>query len=140
MHSPCGNGTLAWHRWGDSAQTPVVLIHGGFGSWRHFAVNVLPLAEQFCVYAVDLPGLGDSDPLDTEYTASNIASVVSKGIDRVLPPDMPFHLCGFSFGGIIGGLVAALQGARALSYTGIAPGALGLPFGKLPHWSVPSRP
>ncbi len=109
-----------------------MLLHGGFGSWRHFALNVLDLAEHYCVYAADLPGLGDSAALGDSYTAENVASAVSRGLDRILPPDVAFHICGFSFGGIISGPVAALQGPRALSYTGVAPGALGLPHGPLP--------
>ena len=137
LRSPCGRGQLVWRRWGDSARTPLILLHGGFGSWRHYALNVLALAKHFCVYAVDLPGLGDSAPLDTENSAAHIAATVSSGIDRILPPEMPFHICGFSFGGIISGPVAVLQGVRVLSYTGVAPGALGLSFSKLPKLASP---
>lgn len=137
LFSPCGQGEMSWRRWGDPASTPLVLLHGGFGSWRHFALNVLDLAERYCVYAADLPGLGDSAALGDTYSAENVASTVARGLDRILPPDAPFHLCGFSFGGIIGGPVAALQGARTLSYTGVAPGALGLPHGPLPDLASP---
>jgi pimeloyl-ACP methyl ester carboxylesterase len=137
LTSPCGRGELVWRRWGDSTQTPLILLHGGFGSWRHYALNVLALAREYCVYAVDLPGLGDSAPLAAKATAEQIADTVSLGIDRVLPPDLPFHICGFSFGGIISGPVAVRQGARTLSYTGVGTGALGLPIGKLPNLVSP---
>ena len=128
---------MVWRRWGDSRATPLVLLHGGYGSWRHFALNVLDLAKHYCVYAADLPGLGDSAPLNVEYNDSNLAATVSGGINRVLPPDMPFHICGFSFGGIIGGPVAVLQGERGSSYTGVAAGGLGMPNAKLPELASP---
>lgn len=137
LRSPCGKGDLVWRRWGEARRAPLILLHGGFGSWRHFALNVLALAEHYSIYAVDLPGLGDSDNLPGPYDADSIARTVSQGIDYVLPPDEPFHVCGFSFGGIISGPVAQLQGERALSYTGVAPGALGLPFAPLPELVSP---
>ena len=42
VETPCGDGTLVWRRWGSGP--PLVLLHGGYGSWialgaqRHPAV------------------------------------------------------------------------------------------------------
>lgn len=131
--TPCGDGRMIWRVWGDGERTPLVLFHGGFGSWRHWILNVLPLSERYTVLAADLPGLGDSDPITEEYTAENIAATVSAGVDALIPPPARFHIAGFSFGGIIGGHVSALQGKRVRSYTAVAAGGLGLRNAKFPE-------
>ncbi|MFI9626722.1 alpha/beta fold hydrolase [Streptomyces sp. NPDC052042] len=44
---------------------PVILLHGsgpGATGWSNFAGNIEALAEHFHVYAVDMPGWGESDP------------------------------------------------------------------------------
>lgn len=143
METPCGDGTMVWHAWGDDRLPPLVLFHGGFGSWRHWILNVLPLSRRYRVIAADLPGLGDSHPVPGEYTAENIAAVVSSGIDLLVPPPTRFHVAGFSFGGIIGGHVSVLQGRRVQSYTAVAAGGLGLrtaPFPELASMSSAATP
>ena len=61
LSTPCGDGELVWHRWGEGA--PLVLLHGGSGSWTHWLRNIAPLvAAGHQVLAPDLPGFGDSDP------------------------------------------------------------------------------
>ena len=100
--SPMSEGEIAWHCWGSPDKPPLLLLHGGFGSWRHWILNVVPLSRHFQVYCADLPGLGDSDILPSEYTADNIAAEVLHSIDALLGPEVRFHLVGFSFGGITG--------------------------------------
>lgn len=134
---------MVWHVWGDDDRPPLVLFHGGFGSWRHWILNVLPLSRRYRVIAADLPGLGDSDPIRGEYSAENIAAEVSRGVDVLVPPPNRFHITGFSFGGIIGGHVSALQGKRVRSFTAVAAGGLGLrnaPFPELESMSTASTP
>ena len=133
IDTPCGGGHMAWHVWGDGKHPALLLFHGGFGSWRHWILNVVPLSRRFTVYAADLPGLGESAPLDDEYTAENIAATVSRGVDEIIAPPEPFHVAGFSFGGIIGGHLAALQGKRVGSYVAVAAGGLGLRAGRIPE-------
>jgi 2-hydroxy-6-oxonona-2,4-dienedioate hydrolase len=61
--TPCGAGATVWHVWGDArpGQPPVVLFHGGSGSWTHWVRNIQPLvAAGRQVIAADLPGFGDS--------------------------------------------------------------------------------
>lgn len=133
--TPCGSGNMIWHIWGEGK--PLVLLHGGFGSWLHWIRNIPALATRFRVFAATLPGFGDSDDLPEPQTVEHIAAIVSAGIDRVLPPKEPFHMIGFSFGGIVGGLVAALQGERLLSHTFSGSGGMGLtrnPMEPLTNW------
>jgi pimeloyl-ACP methyl ester carboxylesterase len=115
---------MVWRQWGQGR--PLVLLHGASGSWTHWIRNVRPLAERFRVLAPDMPGYGDSDVPPEPHTADALADLVTTGIDQVLPPPAAFDLAGFSFGAIIGGLVAARLGARVRTLILIGPGGLGL--------------
>lgn len=133
--TPCGSGNMLWHVRGQG--TPLVLLHGGFGSWLHWIRNIPELANRYTVFAATMPGFGDSDDLPEPRTAEHIAAIVSAGIDQLLPPGEQFHILGFSFGGIIGGLVAAVQGDRLLSHTFSGSGGMGLtrnPIEPLQNW------
>jgi len=133
--SPNGSGHMIWHIWGQGR--PLVLLHGGYGSWLHWIRNVPAFAGRFTVHAATMPGFGESDELAPPHTAAHIAAIVSSGIDSVLPAGERFHMLGFSFGGIVGGIVAALQGERLLSHTFSGSGGMGLthnPFGPLVNW------
>jgi 2-hydroxy-6-oxonona-2,4-dienedioate hydrolase len=117
LETPCGNGAMIWRRWGKGP--PIVLLHGGFGSWTHWIRNVEAFAATRTVLAPDMPGMGDSAMPPIPYTAESIAEIVSAGIDALFG-DEPADLMGFSFGGIIGGVVAAQRGdhVRRLSLVG----------------------
>jgi len=133
--TPSGSGNMIWHVWGQGA--PLVLLHGGFGSWLHWIRNIPGLASRHTVLAATLPGFGDSDDLSEPRTADKIAAIVSAGIDRLLLPQERFHMLGFSFGGIVGGFVAAMQGDRLLSHTFSGSGGMGLtrnPMEPLLNW------
>jgi pimeloyl-ACP methyl ester carboxylesterase len=118
------SGAMVWRAWG--AGPPLVLLHGASGSWTHWIRNVLPLAAHHRVLAPDMPGYGESDAPPEPHTADRLAELVAAGIDRMLPPPAAFDLAGFSFGAIIGGLVAARLGARLRTLVLLGPGGLGL--------------
>jgi len=51
------------------AGLPVIMLHGsgpGATGWTNFSANLEPLAQRFHVYAVDMPGWGESDPCTVE--------------------------------------------------------------------------
>ena len=129
--TPTGAGSMVWRTWGDGP--PLVLLHGASGSWTHWIRNVLPLAARFRVLAPDMPGFGDSDTPPEPHTADGMADLVVAGIDDILPAPATLDLAGFSFGGIIGGLVAARLGRRVRRLVLLGPGGLGL-------GPLPSRP
>src|SRR5690242_20537433 len=122
--TPCGAGSMVWRIWGDGP--PVVLLHGGDGSWRHWIRTIPGLASRYRVHAPDTPGLGDSAMPPEPYTLESIAAILASGLDEVIPPPLPIDLVGFSFGGILAGHLAALHGARIASVTLVGPGGLGL--------------
>ena len=77
-HTPCGRGDMSWRRWGDlGAKRHVVLCHGGAGSWTHWIKTIPALEGHVCIWAPDLPGLGDSalpDPMSPEGCAEPVAA------------------------------------------------------------------
>jgi pimeloyl-ACP methyl ester carboxylesterase len=115
---------MVWRVWGSGPS--LVLLHGGYGSWTHWVRNVLPLARMFTVVAPDLPGLGESATPPEPHTAKGLAHVLVDGLDIVLPRSERLHLAGFSFGGVLGGHVAAQLGERVRAFTVVGSNGLGL--------------
>jgi 2-hydroxy-6-oxonona-2,4-dienedioate hydrolase len=124
IHSPCGEGRMVWREWG--AGPPLVLLHGGYGSWAHWVRNIDTLAARYRVIAADLPGLGDSASPPQPVTPEGLARIIDRGIDAVVPGAAPFHLVGFSFGAMLGSFVAAMRGAQLRSMTLVGSASMGL--------------
>ena len=123
--TPCGDGTIVWRGWGSG---PVVLlVHGGAGSWRHWMRNLAALSGGHTVLAPDLPGLGDSARAPDPISGESVAALVGQGLDQIIGPEAPVHIAGFSYGGVIAGLVAANAADRVRSLTLIGTGGLGPP-------------
>jgi len=125
--TPAGGGSMVWRSWGEGP--PLVLLHGASGSWTHWIRNILPLAARYRVLVPDMPGFGDSDAPPEPHTADGLADLVAASLDVVLPLPTRFDLAGFSFGSIIGGLVAARLGRRVSTLVLLGTGGLGLPLG-----------
>ena len=120
-----GPTRIVWRHWG--AGPPIVLVHGDAGSWTHWVRNVLPLAQRFRVIVPDLPGYGESDVLPEPITPERLARALAEGL-RVLPgAQRTYRLAGFSFGGIVAGHLAAIEGARVERLVLLGVGGLGLP-------------
>jgi len=125
IETPCGDGTMVWRIWG--AGPPLVLLHGGYGSWTHWLRNVEPLATRYRVIVPDLPGLGDSALPAPPHSAESLAAIIRQGLDEIVPPSTTIALAGFSFGSVIGGHVAAQMGARIAAFLMIGAAGLGEP-------------
>jgi len=124
IETPCGDGGMVWRIWGGGP--PLVLFHGGYGSWTHWIRNVLVLAREFTVIAPDLPGLGESATPPEPHTAEGLAAIVVAGLDIVLSKGAAPHIAGFSFGGVLGGHVAVQLGDRLRALTIVGSNGLGL--------------
>lgn len=125
VETPCGDGGLAWHIWGEGP--PLVLLHGGYGSWSHWIRNVLPLSRDRQVLAVDLPGLGGSATPPAPDDPEAMAAIIVDGLRLLLPADSAIDLVGFSFGGVLGGAVAVRLGAALRRFVIVGSNGLGLP-------------
>jgi pimeloyl-ACP methyl ester carboxylesterase len=114
-----------------------VLLHGGFGSWTHWLRNIGPLAEHHSVLVPDMPGFGDSDPIEGEPDAETIAGHLWYGLNHIAGDATNVTLAGFSFGGAIGGTMAAQQPQRTRKLILIGSGGMRAtrgPVGELVRW------
>ena len=110
-------GDVVWHVWGAQippplsprgAETtaPLVLLHGGSGSWTHWVRNVEHIAQYRPVWALDLPGFGDSSLPNGVSDADGLVPYVAQILERTFG-GISVDVMGFSFGGMTAGLVAA---------------------------------
>jgi pimeloyl-ACP methyl ester carboxylesterase len=123
--TPCGDGNMIWHIWGEGP--PLVLLHGGYGSWTHWVKNIDALSQHFTIYAPDTPGLGESAMPPEPVSPDSIGAIVSEGLNVLIPTSETIKLAGFSFGGTIGSRVAVHQGARVTDLVIIGSGGMGIP-------------
>ena len=139
-------GRAVWHVWGwyepahnvvgdlmptveiNAATKPLVLLHGGSGSWTHWIRNVEHLAQYRTVWVLDIPGFGDSSLPEGVTDADGLVPYVAEIFTHTFG-GKAVDVMGFSFGGMTAGLLAAQYPhfIRQLILVG-APG-LGL-FGK----------
>lgn len=126
--TPTANGRVVWHTWGDARDDtpPVVLLHGGSGSWTHWVRNIAPLLDAGrCVLAADLPGFGDSDaPLDGS-DADAMAGPLVAGLQQ-LQSRRPLDLLGFSLGGLVAARMAVAHPALVRRLVLVGAPAMGL--------------
>jgi pimeloyl-ACP methyl ester carboxylesterase len=123
VETPCGDGRMVWRLWGQGP--PLVLLHGGYGSWLHWIRTIPAFADRRTLCVPDLPGLGDSDEAAAPGGPPEIARAVADGLSALELPSAALDLVGFSFGGMIAGHVAAIRPVRMLTLVGA--GGLGLP-------------
>ena len=104
-------GNVVWHIWGQGY--PLLLLHGGTGSWLHWVRNIETLSRDFMLVVPDIPGSGESADPERPITAERIALVLESGLVGLIGAETGFAVAGFSMGGLIAGYVAQHAGARA---------------------------
>lgn len=110
--TPCGDGGLVWHRWGPIDGRPVLLLHGGSGSWTHWVRNIESLARAgMAVLVPDLPGFGESASPPDGHDADVLPGWLERGLQSLVG-GAPVDVVGFSFGGLVAGLWAQHQPSR----------------------------
>ena len=127
---------VCWRQFGEGP--PLVLLHGGHGSWLHWVRNIEALAARFTVWVPDLPGYGDSDELG-EGRSGDMAQLVHAtlaSLDALIGAGTWIDLVGFSFGGLVSAQIAARRPRiRHLVLLGAAGhGGLRRPRGELKNW------
>jgi pyruvate dehydrogenase E2 component (dihydrolipoamide acetyltransferase) len=111
-------------RGGDDASRPAVLfIHGFGGDLDNWLFNLDALAETHRVFALDLPGHGQSTPQAPGTTLADLAAFVGKFMDAVGLERA--HLVGHSMGGGIAAQMAIDAPARVRSVALISPVGFG---------------
>lgn len=109
---------------------PLVLLHGGAGSWLHWVRNVDALAARFRVLAVDAPAFGDSAPVPGEITDEGYLELFRAAVAEMAGDAPRVHLAGFSFGGFIAAEMAVRLGARTASLSMTGGAGYGPPEGR----------
>ncbi|BAN26952.1 acetoin dehydrogenase dihydrolipoyllysine-residue acetyltransferase subunit [Caballeronia insecticola] len=108
---------------GDAGQSAVLFIHGFGGDLDNWLFNLDALAEKHRVFALDLPGHGQSTPKVPGTTLAALAGFVAKFMDAVQLDKA--HLVGHSMGGGIAAQLAVDQPERVQSVALISPAGLG---------------
>jgi pimeloyl-ACP methyl ester carboxylesterase len=106
-----GAGDVVWRVWGTGA--PLVLLHGGTGSWMHWIRNIEALARDFMVLVPDIPGSGESGTPPAPASADGIGATLAGGVAELIGPHTGFAVAGFSMGGLIAGYLVRHAPARA---------------------------
>ncbi|VCU68584.1 4,5:9,10-diseco-3-hydroxy-5,9, 17-trioxoandrosta-1(10),2-diene-4-oate hydrolase [Pigmentiphaga humi] len=114
-------------RWRSAGRgSPLVLLHGGHGSWQHWIRNVEALAERHTVWVPDMPAYGESGALPDSAGLPHLVEVLAQTLDQLVGTGTPIGLTGFSFGGVCAVHLAARRGHVArLALLG--PGGHGTP-------------
>jgi 2-hydroxy-6-oxonona-2,4-dienedioate hydrolase len=124
-YSACGQGQLQWQHWDGADTRPLILLHGGFGSWTHWFANISGLRHHRSLWSLDMPGLGASSALPAPHAATRFAQTMLAGIDQLLGADAEFDLAGFSFGALLGSQLAMLAGERCKHFVAIGAAGCG---------------
>jgi pimeloyl-ACP methyl ester carboxylesterase len=124
---------ITWRRFG--AGPALVLLHGGHGSWLHWARNIGAWCTGRSVWVPDLPGYGDSSP-PAEPSLAALVDATTRTLDTLVGSSTPIALVGFSFGGLVAANLAARRpGVAQLALLGPAGhGSARRPRGDLRAW------
>lgn len=110
---------MVWHSFGAGA--PLVLLHGGHGSWLHWIRNIDALAAKHAVWIADMPGYGESDDMDGPPDIVAVAQAVRDSLTLLIAADKPVGVVGFSFGGLVAAQLANVwSNVRRLALIGTA--------------------
>lgn len=116
-HLDTPRGRLHYHEAGSGPA--LLLLHGsgpGVTGWANFGGNLPVFAPHFRTLILDAPGYGGSDPVDGDPVAvardAAVALLDGLGIERA-------HVIGNSYGGIVGGHLAAAFPERVGRYVTI---------------------
>lgn len=124
-HDPVHEGVrVRWRRFGtDATRPPLVLLHGGHGSWMHWLRNAEALSAGRTLWLPDMPGFNESDALPRvapgEDSLLPLLAALGGTLDQLVGAGTPIDLGGFSFGGLTAARFAVRRGAiRRLALVG----------------------
>ena len=100
---------------------PMLLFHGGVGSWRHWVRNIDIWAEHFEVHALDLPGYGTAGAVPRDIEPQDYLCLVYDLLRAHFGQERPLHFVGFSFGAAVASVCAVWMQEQVVAYTAIGP-------------------
>ena len=110
--APRPSATATWSGASGANGEPLVLLHGGTGSWMHWVRNIEDLSRDYMLLVPDIPGSGESAaPQHADHGGERCRGAARRH-RQILGPDRRFSIAAFSMGGFISGYVAKLAGAR----------------------------
>lgn len=117
-----GDWSIRYLKRGEGGE-PLLLIHGLGGDLNNWLFNHEALAEKRSVYALDLPGHGESSKALKHGSLDELADAVLGLMDGLKLDAV--HLVGHSMGGAVAMTVAARSPARVKSLTLVCSAGLG---------------
>ena len=115
-------GRLRYARRGSGADA-VILVHGFGGDLDNWLFNIDALAESATVYALDLPGHGESSKRLADPSVKGLSQALTAFMDAVGLENA--HLIGHSMGGAVAIKIAIDAPARVRSLALVASAGLG---------------
>jgi pimeloyl-ACP methyl ester carboxylesterase len=115
---------VRWRRFGsDTSRPPLVLLHGGHGSWMHWLRNAEALSAGRTLWLPDMPGFNESDApprvAPGEDPLQPLLAALGGTLDQLIGAGTVIDLGGFSFGGLTAARFGAGRGAvRRLALIG----------------------
>lgn len=126
---PFNKGQMVWHSWGQGR--PLLLLHGGSGSWNHWCRNIAGLvAAGRQLWIPDLPGFGDSTAPEKGQDADALPEPLMAALDQLIGASAGFDIAGFSFGSMVGTFIAEQWPARVARLVILGAPAMGVPGGR----------
>jgi len=123
---------VCWRSWGKGK--PLILLHGGYGSWAHWIKQAIPFSKNYNVLIPDMPGFGESEDLTLPHTPEKISANIAETLLKLISPEETPIICGFSFGGLIAGHLSYNLIERDLNPEKlilVGPGGLGAKRGEM---------
>jgi pimeloyl-ACP methyl ester carboxylesterase len=123
---------VCWRSWGKGK--PLILLHGGYGSWAHWIKQAIPFSKNYNVLIPDMQGFGESEDLTLPHTPEKISANIAETLLKLISPEETPIICGFSFGGLIAGHLSYNLIERGLNPEKlilVGPGGLGAKRGEM---------
>ena len=115
---------VVWRKFGNHPERPpLVLFHGGHGSWMHWLRNIEALSAERTLWLPDLPGYLDSgiprEARPSEALLDPMLDALGGTLDMLIGAGTVIDLGGFSFGGLVSAKFAVRRGGvRKLALMG----------------------
>lgn len=107
----------------EPAGSPLLLLHGSHGDWRHWAANLAALSSRHRVLVPDMPGFGASSSLPGEPTPEDLAQALQEFVETLGLADVT--LVGFSFGCLVATALARALPDRIVRLMLVHPPGIG---------------